>query len=292
MSIWKHINQHISQASGQAFHAQAPGAVGGGCINSSYHLSNDQQDYFVKLNRAELGDMFSAEAEGLNEIIASQSIRAPEVICQGECDGQAYLVLEHIDLGQRGDTRQLGRELAAMHGYSHERYGWYRDNTIGSTPQLNQQHADWTEFWLTQRLLPQLEWAAQKGFGGTLQTQGEQLASALPLLLNDHQPTASLLHGDLWSGNYGFDAKGRPVIFDPAVYFGDRECDLAMTELFGGFAPDFYTAYFEAYPVDEGYALRKTLYNLYHILNHLNLFGGGYLGQCESMIQHLLAEVR
>ncbi len=146
------------------------------------------------------------------------------------------------------------------------------------------------EFWLTQRLGFQLQLAAAKGYSGRLQSQGERLLTELPALLAGHSPPP-LLHGDLWSGNYSVDACGAPVIFDPAIYYGDRETDIAMTELFGGFSPRFYQAYNEVYPLPEGYRLRKSLYNLYHVLNHLNLFGGGYMAQAEQLIGSLLREV-
>jgi len=291
MSFWDSVSQQISHATGHPFSATQQRSIGGGCINDAYRISDGKYHYFVKLNSAKLSDMFAAEAEGLNEIQASHSIHAPEVICYGVAGDQSYLVLNHIEFGSRGDQVQLGHDLAAMHRYTQSQFGWHRNNTIGATPQSNRQHHDWLSFWREERLLPQLHMAAAKGFGGRLQQHGERLAGELNKLLDGHQPAASLLHGDLWSGNYGFDSTGRPVIFDPAVYFGDRETDLAMTELFGGFSPQFYDAYREAYPVDSGYTVRKTLYNLYHILNHLNLFGSGYLGQSESMIQQLLAEL-
>ena len=173
-----------------------------------------------------------------------------------------------------------------------ENYGWHRDNYIGATPQLNRRSASWADFWSKARLLPQLELARRKGLGKEPLRKGEQLAAALPQLLAGHSPAASLLHGDLWSGNAGFLADGAPLLFDPAVYCGDREADIAMTELFGGFPQAFYSAYREVAPLDRGYAVRKTLYNLYHVLNHANLFGGGYAAQAEGMIDRLLAEAR
>jgi len=188
--------------------------------------------------------------------------------------------------------RELGRMLAHMHEHTGERYGWARDNFIGLTPQANAWHDDWIAFWETQRLRPQLELAHRNGYGDALAQQGDALLAALPALLGGHRPPAALLHGDLWSGNAGALADGTPVIFDPAAYYGDPEADLAMTELFGGFMPAFYEGYREARDVDYGYAVRKTLYNLYHVLNHLNLFGGTYLHQAERMMRQLLAEVR
>jgi fructosamine-3-kinase len=170
------------------------------------------------------------------------------------------------------------------------RFGWDRDNTIGSTPQLNEPSVDWVTFWRERRLGYQLELAARNGYRGRLKQRGERLLDGLGALL-DHNPVPSLLHGDLWGGNLGYDEAGEPVIFDPACYFGDREADLAMTELFGGFGRRFWAAYQEAWPLSEGYPVRKHLYNLYHVINHLNLFGGGYLSQAESMIDRLLAEI-
>ena len=294
MSLWSDIADNISAATGTPFHCRQQQASGGGCINSTYRITDGKSSYFVKLNRAELGDMFVAEAEGLNEIAASGSIKVPEVICVGSSGDQAYLVLEQLALGHGNDANheQLGQALASMHRHTQQHFGWQRDNTIGSTPQHNDQNSDWISFWREQRLAYQLRLAAQNGFGGRLQSLGEQLLEGLDGFFSDHAPSPSLLHGDLWSGNYSFCQDGVPVIFDPAVYYGDREADLAMTELFGGFSARFYHSYRADWPLDSGYSQRKTLYNLYHILNHLNLFGGGYLGQSESMLERLLSELR
>ena len=165
------------------------------------------------------------------------------------------------------------------------------ENTIGSTPQHNNRHDDWVEFWRQERLGRQLQFAAGNGYGGVLQSQGEKLLERFQGFFQDYQPQASLLHGDLWGGNAAADGRGNPVMFDPACYFGDRETDIAMTELFGGFGAEFYAAYQAEYPLDAGYKVRKTLYNLYHILNHLNLFGRAYLAQANNMIEGLLAEL-
>ena len=178
-----------------------------------------------------------------------------------------------------------------MHKVKQPYFGWQMDNTIGSTPQINDQTHDWLTFWREQRLGQQLKFAAQNGYSGRIQSRGEKLMDELDKLLENHQPHPSILHGDLWGGNAAADENGQPVIYDPACYYGDRETDLAMTELFGGFGRDFFAAYNAIYPVDSGYSTRKTLYNLYHILNHLNLFGGGYMGQAESMIDQLLSEI-
>ena len=191
------------------------------------------------------------------------------------------LELERLELASGGDYRALARMLAALHRTQSDRYGWPGDNYIGATPQPNGWSTDWVEFWRERRMKPQLALAASNGFA----VDSGFLLEGLGKLIG-HQPPASLLHGDLWSGNAGFH-RGEPVIFDPAVYYGDREADLAMTELFGGFPREFYAAYDEAYPLPAGYAQRKHLYNLYHLLNHLNLFGGAYLGQVESTLSLL-----
>ncbi len=203
----------------------------------------------------------------------------------------AFLALEWLDFEGGGRDAELGRALAELHRVTGREFGWHRDNTIGTTPQRNATADDWATFFRDRRIAPQLAFAADNGYRGRLQSDGERLLAAIPGLLAGHAPPPSLLHGDLWSGNAARLATGEPVIFDPAVYYGDREADLAMTELFGGFGADFHAAYREAWPIDAGYSLRRTLYNLYHVLNHLNLFGGGYLGQAEAMIRRLLAEV-
>jgi len=236
--------------------------------------------------------MFEAEAEGLQALLDSHSLQVPLPIASGIANQHAYLAMEYVPFNDTGDVSQLGVQLAAMHQTRHTQFGWQRDNTIGSTPQTNRWTNDWVTFWAEQRLGAQLKLAAQNGAGRSLLRRGELLQTSLPDFFRDYQPAPSLLHGDLWSGNYAYDEQGRPVIFDPATYFGDRETDLAMTELFGGFPAAFYAAYNDAWPLDEGYVVRKTLYNLYHILNHFNLFGGGYLSQAENMIDRLLSECR
>jgi len=254
-------------------------------------LEGGGRRYFAKTNaRSEL-DNFAAEADGLAALSAAGA-RVPVPLCQGQAGEQAFLVLEHLELRGNGDYAALGRSLAKVHSIRGESFGWRRDNYIGRTRQLNRCSPSWSGFWCEARLGPQLDLARKNGFRGSLLKKGEQLAEAVPGLLSEHAPAASLLHGDLWSGNAGFLADGTPVLFDPAVYWGDREADLAMTELFGGFPQDFYSAYAEAAPLDRGYAVRKTLYNLYHVLNHANLFGGGYAAQAERMIERLLAELR
>jgi len=200
-------------------------------------------------------------------------------------------VLEYLEMRGNGDGAALGRTLALVHSVRGEFFGWRRDNYIGRTPQPNRRTFSWADFWRDLRLRPQLDLGRKNGLGEGLLRKGERLVESVPRLLAAHAPPASLLHGDLWGGNVGFLASGAPVLFDPAVYWGDRETDLAMTELFGGFPPEFYSAYAEIAPLERGYATRKSLYNLYHVLNHANLFGGAYVAQAERMIERLLDQV-
>lgn len=288
--MWSAIEAAIATATGTPFKLERRTAIGSGCINSAYRIEGAGGSYFVKVNSADKADMFAAEAAGLAEIAATGTVQVPRPICHGANRVASWLVVEYIALGHGGDFRALGRDLAAMHRRTSGTFGWRRDNTIGATPQINTPASDWIAFWREHRLGFQLRLAAQKRYHGSLQQKGEKLLANLPAFFAGHRPQPALLHGDLWSGNVGFDEAGQPVIFDPAVYYGDREADLAMTELFGGFSGDFYAAYREAFPLDAGYATRKHLYNLYHVLNHLNLFGGSYLAQAERMMDRLLSE--
>jgi fructosamine-3-kinase len=276
---------------GGGFRIERVTPVAGGCIHRCFVLEGGKRRLFAKTNHCSRLDAFTAEADGL-AALAAAGIRVPAPLCWGETGETAYLALEHLDLREAGDYAALGRMLALLHSAHGQHYGWARDNYIGSNPQHNRLSDSWITFWREARLEPQLELARRNGFEKLVAEKGRRLSDALPLLLAGHAPAASLLHGDLWSGNAGFLAAGTPVIFDPAVYHGDRETDVAMTELFGGFPEAFYSAYREAAPLDPGYALRKTLYNLYHVLNHANIFGASYGAQAERMIDRLLGEVR
>ncbi len=292
MDLWEQIGRQISAVSGEPFAIQAQQALSGGCINSAYRLKDRAgRSYFVKLNQADCLSMFEAEAEGLRELKLAEAIRVPTPLCSGVAAGQAFLVLEDLAFGGSGSMADFGQQLAQLHRHTQEQFGWQRNNTIGSTPQINTADTDWIRFWRERRLGFQLQLAVKKGAGRSLIEKGEKLLDSFAVLFSDYQPKASLLHGDLWSGNYAFSQTGETVIFDPAVYYGDREADIAMTELFGGFSAAFYDAYEEVWPLDAGYAVRRTLYNLYHILNHFNMFGGGYGAQAEGMIERLQGEV-
>lgn len=289
MSRWIEICADISAATGKHFVPVHERRLGGGSINEAWLLESSDSQYFVKVNQPQLLDMFEAEAEGLNEISAARAIKVPGVVSFGLADGVSYIAMEYVACsgGRSGSPRLLGEQLAAMHRYTADRYGWHRDNSIGSTPQPNTQSDNWIDFLREQRLGFQLELANRKGASRQLYRKGMALLPELAFFFGDYVPEPSLLHGDLWSGNYAFSMSGEPLIFDPAVYYGDREADIAMTELFGGFPGEFYSAYRESWPLDPGYRQRKTLYNLYHILNHFNLFGGGYEGQAISMLEGL-----
>lgn len=291
---WHAIAKHITETTEKDFQVQTHYSISGGCINQAFRIEGLGQNYFVKINHPNEYEMFASEAASLAELAQPAVIKVPVPICWGQTQESAYLVTEYIAMP--GDARnagiQLGHQLAVLHQVMRTPYGWYRDNYIGSTPQINSQENDWVTFWQKHRLGYQLELAAHKGYNGQLQSKGEQLLDEIGAFFTNYTPSPSLLHGDLWSGNYAVDAEGQPVIFDPAIYYGDRETDIAMTELFGGFPSDFYAAYQDKWVLDVGYPTRKVLYNLYHILNHLNLFGGGYLSQAEGMILKLLSEIK
>lgn len=292
MKIPGAIVSAIGDATGRPFHLRHAIPVGGGDINQTFRLdAEDGESYFLKLNDARHHAMFIAEAAGLNALADSQTLRVPRPVAVGTAEGLCFLALEHLPLGGRGEARQLGTRLAAMHRITAERFGFAQDNYIGTTPQPNNWNSDWLDFWREERLGFQLRLAARNGHGGALQKLGAELMDALPAFFVDYDPLPSLLHGDLWGGNHGYLVDGTPAIFDPAVYFGDRECDLAMTTLFGGYPPEFYAAYQAEWPLDAGHARRRDLYNLYHILNHANLFGGGYIQQAQRICKQLLDEV-
>ncbi len=294
MPDWSKIERIISASTGANFEIKSQSGIAGGDTNQAYQIKgmvadeDAEQHYFIKFNQNQRLDMFEAEAAGLAEIEKSQTIRVPHVIASGIEGKQSYLILENLVLTMGGSAQELGQLLAKMHQYTAPKFGWYRNNTIGSTTQANTQTMSWVDFWREQRIGFQLNLLKQNGATQSLLKKGESLLNNLDSFFTGYNVQASLLHGDLWSGNYGYLMNGEPVIFDPAVYYGDREADMAMTELFGGFPADFYSAYNAVWPLDAGYETRKTLYNLYHILNHANLFGGGYVIQSENMIDQLL----
>ena len=294
MPDWIRITADIGRAAGRRFEAGHACPVAGGCINSGWRVGSGPGSVFVKTNEPGSLAMFDAEREGLDELIEAGAIRVPRPVATGVTATEAWIAMEWIETGRSrsGTERRLGEGLAGLHRRTADQFGWHRDNTIGSTRQPNDWSADWARFLAEQRIGFQLELAIHNGYGGRLGDPGRRLVESIDSFFTDYRPAASLLHGDLWGGNWAADATGEPFVFDPAVYYGDREADMAMTELFGGFGGEFRSSYRATWPLDPGYEVRRHLYNLYHVLNHLNLFGGGYLGQAESLIGRLLAAVR
>lgn len=286
------IQARLSEALGRNFELQWLRDLSGGDINEAALVGDGKNRWFLKYHENAAIDMFDTEAKALGELASQACIRVPQPVALGKGEDCCWLLLEYLELSSIGSESRLGEQLAAMHATDFGHYGWHQNNFIGTTSQHNAKSDNWMVFWRDRRLRPQLKMAESHGFGGKLQYSGEKLLANIDLFLNGHQPVASLLHGDLWAGNKAYSRAGQPVIFDPASYYGDLEADIAMTELFGGFGPDFYAAYKAHSPIDDGYHLRRDLYNLYHVLNHLNLFGQSYLGRAENMISSLLARVR
>ena len=268
--------------------------VGGGDIHQAWRLHTQSGDWFLKTNRTDALKLFVCEAHALEAIAQTHTIRCPKPAGHGTFGSHAWLLMEYLPLGHRGNERDRGRALALLHHQLEPegRFGWFEDNYIGHTLQPNGWETDWLHFYGEKRLRHQLELARRAGAPHHLYDSGLKLIERLPAFFPGYTPRPSLLHGDLWGGNSAFTVDGEPVIYDPASYYGDHEADMAMTELFGGFGSDFYAAYREVFPLDAGYRVRKTLYNLYHILNHFNLFGGSYASSAQRMIDQLLAEAR
>lgn len=286
--MWQEIAREITKATGQQFEMTSTRSVSGGCINQGYKISSDNLNYFVKLNEASQVEMFAAEALGLKQMYATQTITIPQPICYGTVGNSCYIVLEWLDLSGSGSQAwtEMGKQLAQMHQQgTKDKFGWERNNTIGSTPQINTWMDNWADFFAEQRIGYQVKLAKHRG-GSFPNTN--KVVEAVRVKLASRKPKVSIVHGDLWSGNAAVTKTGKPTIFDPATYYGDREVDIAMTELFGGFPAPFYQGYNQVWSLDQGYQKRKNIYNLYHILNHFNLFGGGYGSQAKRMIEQII----
>lgn len=284
------IERAVREATGKACRVTDSRAVSGGNTHRALSVSDGRTRYFVKHGGAHTREMFEAEADGLAALAETGALRVPAVIGIAADDNGACLVLEHLDirpLQSAEDGSRFAEALAELHHHLGERFGWRRNNFIGDNPQDNTPTDNWARFVGEQRLRPQLERARENGFTGDLQRHGARLIDRLPALFLDYRPQPGLLHGDLWHGNVGMTEAGQPVVFDPAVHYGDRESDLAMSELFGNFPPSFYAAYRKAWPLNDGYEARKPLYALYHVLNHLNLFGRSYLREAERLAARL-----
>jgi fructosamine-3-kinase len=287
------VARELAALTGTAVAPQPRARLRGASSAECYAWQAGTLPIFVKLAGRAGQAALAAEAQGLAELAATQALKVPRVLALGTTAEAAFLALEWIE-AVAPDARceaRLGAGLAALHEHQAARYGYHHDNFIGATPQRNTWMDDWAEFFREQRLRPQLALAAQRGFAAEI-GGGERLLEVVPLLLVGDAMPASLLHGDLWGGNWLAGPGGEPVLIDPAVYYGDREADLAMTRLFGGFGTAFYSAYEAAAPRARGSQVRADLYNLYHVLNHMNLFGGGYAQEARALMERLLAEVR
>jgi len=265
--------------------------VGGGCINETAKLATNKGVFFLKWNDAKhYPKMFEAEANGLRLLGKSDVIKIPEVLLTGESDGISYIILEYIESGQRKVDfwEGFGRSLAALHQTTADEFGLDHDNYMGSLRQSNRMHSDWISFFVQERLEPQVNMALKSDKLGCSQVEEFE---HIYIRLRDFFPKEppALLHGDLWSGNFMVSNNGKACLIDPAVYYGHREIDLSMTHLFGGFDSVFYKAYQEVFPLEDGFAERIEIYNLYPLMVHLNLFGGSYLGSVEAILRRFSA---
>ncbi len=267
-------------------------SISGGCISSAVKLETKTgKNYFLKLNALSSNDMFLKEANGLRELREANSLRVPGVILADE----SFILLEYISPGKRRSDffEDFGRRFAGLHKFTSESFGFFEDNFIGSTVQKNipdgSEKNNWIEFFWNKRILFQFDLAEKNGYARAELREGIiQLENKIEEILSGSEEEPSLLHGDLWGGNFMTDESGSACLIDPAVYYGHREADLAMTQLFGGFDKSFYSAYNECFPLKDGWQYRQNVYRLYHVINHLNLFGWGYYPQAVSLIQSYL----
>lgn len=286
------LQRLISSALGTSQQIASTRSCSGGCIHRAEIVTlSDGRELFVKSNRGD-GDPFVKEAEGLAAIAKTQAIRTPDVITLGPLDDNEFcLVLEAISSASQTKDfwHTFGQQLAELHrsGLA-DQFGWSSDNYLGSTAQSNQPSSDWCQFWAQQRLGFQIELAKSNRLAtNELQRQVDRVIQRLDRLIGEPTDPPSLLHGDLWSGNYMVSDSGEPVLIDPAVYYGRREAELAMCLLFGGFPETFYAGYHSAWPLADGWRQRTKVYQLYHLLNHLNLFGASYLESCLQTARQL-----
>lgn len=284
--IQKSIEQHLNSK------IESVRSISGGCISDSsiIHMKSGEK-FFLKVNNNIPKDVFAKEADGLKEIENSKSIRVPSV----ELVQENFIMMECIEAKSNSNNfdEDFGIGFAKMHKYEGSYFGFYEDNYIGSTIQKNmpneEEKHDWKKFYFNKRLLFQFKLAETNGYvDSDLRKCFNQIENKIDNILNSEAEKPSLLHGDLWAGNYIVDENGRACLIDPAVYYGNREADLAMTKLFGGFTNEFYYSYNEFYPLSDGYDYRENIYKLYHVLNHLNLFGSGYYQQALSLIKFYL----
>ena len=265
-------------------------AVSGGCIADSRKLElNSGKLFFLKMARQGNYDMFDSEEQGLEELRKAAAVSVPEVVAK-DTD---FLLLEWIEEGEGNDDssmEKLGFQFAELHRFHADKFGFLQENFLGDSPQINIPSTtgseNWATFYAENRLQYQAELAEKNGYATQeMRILLDLLIMKIPDLLSGTEEKPSLLHGDLWCGNYLVDVSGKPWLIDPAIYYGHREADLAMTSLFGGFTETFYAAYKSAFPLSPDYAVREPLYQLYHLLNHLNLFGTGFYGQVLAILK-------
>ena len=289
---WTALAGAIAEATDLRVATRPAERVSGGIRDEAWRWPSKGGAIFVKLAPAPALPRLASEAAQLKTLATTETVRVPAVLGHGVNGATAWLALEWLELAEPDARAEagLGEALARLHRRTGPRFGYDRDNFIGAMPQANGWLDDPVAFVTTRRLAPQLALARANGYGAWLDERGARLLEAVPALYGSYRPVASLLHGDLWAGNRGALPDGRAVVFDPASYYGDREADLAMTRLFGGFGAAFQAAYRDAWPLEEGALVREGLHTLYHVLNHLNLFGRNYLAQARALIDRLLAE--
>jgi fructosamine-3-kinase len=289
-TLIERVCEDLSRHLGLFVDVELAAPVGGGSINDAWRLETEAGRYFLKTNSADrYPSMFAAEADGLRRLREAGPLRVPKVIATGEDHDDSYLLLEWVESGTKGPGfwAEFGRGLAQLHRHTQEHFGLQHDNYIGSLVQRNKQERDWPSFLIHQRLEPQLKVARDhKRVKAGMAFRFERLYRQLDKLFPPEPP--ALLHGDLWSGNFLCDPESRPVLIDPAVYYGHREMDLAMTRLFGGFDAEVYNAYHSEWPLEKGWEERVDLCNLYPLMVHVNLFGGNYADQVEGILRRFV----
>lgn len=300
VTAWRYVMTDIALVLKQLIPSidsvQSARSIGGGCISEASRVevrdsAGQASTVFAKTNVEDFLDNFQAEWDGLTRLHEAGAVRVPKPLALGVVDDQAWLITEWIHSGERGSRffEDFGGRLANLHRATlGDRIGLDQDNYLGAARQINQPVETWESFFATHRIGFQIGWAIDQGVDGRLRSDCEQIVRHMDSLLSGRATETALLHGDLWSGNYLCSDQGEPVLIDPAVYYGCREAEFGMLNLFGACPPSFYEAYQDAFPMKDGWQRRVQVYVLYHLLNHLNLFGGGYLGQCQTLAAEIL----
>ena len=277
--IKRRIITQLGNALNTTITVNGESSIVGGCINNAIKINTNKGDFFVKWNTNSKANMFQTEYNGLKVLKDTNTIRIPNVLCFDD----DFLIIEFIPPSNPNNAfwEVFGQKLALMHKQTHSKFGLDFDNYIGSLYQDNTQNKNWTEFFIQNRLQAQLSIG---NFSGTLLSDFDKLFQKLPNLFPNEKP--ALLHGDLWNGNFLAKNGDTPMLIDPAIYYGNREMDIAMSNLFGGFNSDFYFAYNESHPLENGWEERIQICNLYPLLVHVNLFGGAYINQVKNILSY------